>query len=124
MTRRTFDPEVTGRNNGYYWAAAVVAVSNGAASVYGLYADKRIAIFAFLGMVFAIVLLLVVQHAVRVVGKEDARFYNILVKVLAVFVVLYFMVLAIALFPVLLRWLSNSTPPRAVFCIDAHYPIL
>ena len=91
------------------WVAAVVAVSSGAATVYGLYTDKRIAVLAFLGMVFAMVLLLVVQRAVTEVGRADAKFYDLLVKVLVVFVVLYFMVLTSFLFPQLVWWLAPTT---------------
>jgi hypothetical protein len=90
------------------WVAGVVAVSTGAATIYGLYADKRIAILAFICMVFAIILLLVVQRAIRSVGTPSSQFYDIIVKVLVIFVLLYFMAIAIVLFPVLRNWLSKT----------------
>ncbi len=92
------------------WVAGVVAVCSGAAAIYKLFSDPRVAVFAFIGMVIAILLLLVVQRAVRAVSARDATFYDFLVKALIVFVLLYFMALTAALFPVLYRWLTNSAP--------------
>jgi hypothetical protein len=88
------------------WVAGVVGVCSGAATIYGLFADKRVAIFAFIGMIFAIVLLVVVRRGIKAVEKKDAKFYDVLVKVLIVFVVLYFIALTAALFPYLLKWLT------------------
>jgi hypothetical protein len=93
------------------WVAGVVGVCSGAATIYGLFADKRVAIFAFLGMIFAIVLLLVVQRAIRAVSAKDAKFYDLVVKIVIGFVVLYFIALTAALFPYLLKWLTADSGP-------------
>ncbi len=85
-----------------------MSVSSAAATIYGLYTDKRIAVLAFLGMTFAVVLLLIIQRAIREVGKAEAQFYDWLVKAVVVFVVVYFMLLSGFLFPGLVRWLSGA----------------
>ncbi len=91
------------------WVAGVVGVCSGGATIYGMFADKRVAILAFIGMIFAIALLLVVQRGIKAVGKRDAKFYDILVKVLILFAVLYFIALTAALFPYLLKWLTADS---------------
>jgi hypothetical protein len=91
------------------WVAGVVGVCSGAATIYGLFADKRVAIFAFIGMIFAMLLLLVVQRAIRAVSAKDARFYDLVVKIVIGFVVLYFIALTAALFPFLLKWLTADS---------------
>jgi hypothetical protein len=96
------------------WVAGVVAVFSGAATIYGLFSDKRVAVFAFIGMIIAITLLLVVQRAIRAMSAQNATFYDLLVKALIIFVLLYFMALTAALFPFLYKWLTNSGPSPPV----------
>jgi hypothetical protein len=96
------------------WVAGVVGVSSGAATIYGLFADKRVAIFAFLGMIFAILLLLVVQRAIKAASAKDAQFYDVVVKIVIGFVVLYFIALTAALFPFLLKWLTADSGPGPI----------
>ncbi|MEN3370537.1 MAG: hypothetical protein V7609_2680 [Verrucomicrobiota bacterium] len=91
------------------WVAGVVGVCSGAATIYGLFSNKRIIIPAFIGMIFAMVLLLVVQRAIRAVSAKDAKFYDLVVKIVIGFVVLYFIVLTAALFPFLLKWLTADS---------------
>jgi hypothetical protein len=111
MTRTPADPpEAKPPKSIARWVAGVVAVFSGAATIYGLFSDKRVAVFAFIGMMIAIVLLLVVQRAIRAVSARDATFYDYLVKGLVVFVLLYFMALTAALFPFLYKWLTNPNP--------------
>lgn len=93
------------------WVAGVVGVCSSAATIYGLFADKRVAIFAFIGMIFAILLLLVVQRAIRAASAKDAKFYDVVVKIVIGFVVLYFIALTAALFPFLLKWLTADSGP-------------
>lgn len=103
------------------WVAGVVAVCSGAATIFSLFSkNPRAAVFAFIGMVFAIVLLLVVQRAIRAVGARDAAFYDFLVKGLVVFVLVYFMALTAALFPFLYRWLTNSSPTGSSSTSSPH----
>jgi hypothetical protein len=72
------------------WVAGVVAVFSGAATIYGLFSDKRVAVFAFIGMIIAITLLLVVQRAIRAMSAQNATFYDLLVKALIIFVALFY----------------------------------
>jgi hypothetical protein len=90
--------------------AGVMAVSSTAAAVYGLYADKRIAILAFIGMVFAIVMLLVIARAAKAISETGQRsiFWESLAKLLVAFIVIYFIVLACSLFPALYKWLAST----------------
>ena len=92
------------------WVAAVLGVSSTAATIYGFYADKRVAVLAFIGMVFAIVLLLVVALAAREILKTGTRsaFWDILVKVLVAFILVYFMVATSYLFPSVMEWLKSG----------------
>jgi len=69
-------------------------------------------LFSFIGMVFALVLLVVVHRAIQTVSRATAGFYDWLVKGLIVFVLLYFMLLATVLFPKLVWWLTNGSEPR------------
>src|SRR6266498_2957270 len=94
MTRRPADPhQAKPPKSIARWVAGVVAVCG------------------FIGMIIGIVLLVVVQRAIRAVSAHDATFYDFLVKGLIVFVLLYFMVLTAALFPFLIKWLTSSGPP-------------
>ncbi|SRR6266498_1446316 len=112
MTRRPADPhQAKPPKSIARWVAGVVAVCSSAATIYGLFSDKRVAVFGFIGMIIGIVLLVVVQRAIRAVSAHDATFYDFLVKGLIVFVLLYFMVLTAALFPFLIKWLTSSGPP-------------
>jgi sulfatase modifying factor 1 len=93
--------------------AGVVSVMTAAAGIYGLFKDPKIALLAFIGMIFAVVLLLLINHASKVVedaGKaldqqtrqarqKRAQFWELLIRVLAVFVLGYFMILAVLLLP-------------------------
>jgi hypothetical protein len=90
--------------------ASVVAVGSGGVTIYGLFRDKRVAIFAFIGVVAAIVLLIVVEQAVREARERKGEFYSHLAKCLIAFVFLYFVALMVALFPALYRWLTNPDP--------------
>lgn len=91
------------------WVAGVTAVSSAAATIYGLYADKRIAILAFLGMVFGIVLLALVARAADAIAKGvHSLFWDILIKILVCFIMVYFMVLASVLFMPLYKWLTHD----------------
>jgi len=115
MTNTPVDPHPTKPPKSIArWIAGVVAVCSGAATIYGLFSDKRVAVFAFIGMIIAIVLLLVVQRAIRAVSAQNATFYDLLVKGLVVFVLLYFMALTAALFPFLYKWLTNSNSAQPV----------
>lgn len=87
--------------------AGVVAFATAAATIYGLYEDKRIAILGFVGMVFAAILVVAVQRAIQEFGAPNQRFYDLIVKILAGFVVAYFIVLAIALGPALYCYLTG-----------------
>jgi hypothetical protein len=92
--------------------ASVLAVAAAGATIYGLYRDKRVAVLAFIGMFFAIALLLIMQRAIREVGRSRERFYDILVKIIVVFVVLYFMSISALLLPAVLDWLrGNESSP-------------
>jgi hypothetical protein len=86
-------------------------VVSGAATVYGLFADKRLAVFGFIGFVFAIVLLVLVQRAIQQVGKPKAKLYDSIVLFFVIFVLAYFIALSVALFPHLVRWLTVKDQP-------------
>lgn len=93
------------------WVAGVLCVLSTAGTIYGLFTDKRIAILAFIGMVFAMVLLLIVARAARAMAEnKSVLFYDTLVKIFVSFVVLYFIVLSCALFPSLYRFLIQPPP--------------
>jgi hypothetical protein len=112
MTRRPADPDQAKPPKSIArWVAGIVAVCSSAATIYGLFSDKRVAVFGFIGMIVGIVLLVVVQRAIRAVSAHDATFYDLLVKGLIVFVLIYFMVLTAALFPFLYKWLTGSGSP-------------
>jgi hypothetical protein len=92
------------------WVAGVVCVCTAATTIYGLNKNPKIAILGFVGMVFAIILLLVVARATAQVGQPNAPFFDLLVRILVVFVLLYFMVFSVFL----LTKLPNlfDAPPR------------
>lgn len=92
------------------WVAGVTGVMTASATIYGLFADKKVAVLAFIGMVFAIVLLVVVERAAKQIETAKARFYEIVVRILIVFVLLYFMAVAVAIWPALVKWLTTSPP--------------
>ncbi|HEV3191090.1 MAG TPA: GAF domain-containing protein [Polyangiaceae bacterium] len=100
--------------------AGIISVSTAGATIYGLYSDKRIAVLAFIGMVFAIILLLVVARATHEVEAKASKFYDILVKVLVGFVVVYFMVLAAKLLPTVLAWLTSSPKTSDVAPVNPY----
>jgi uncharacterized membrane protein HdeD (DUF308 family) len=81
MTRTPADPHQPKPPNSIArWVAGVVAVCSGAATIYSLFKDKRVAVLAFIGMIFAMLLLLVVKRAVRAVSAKDAAFYAVLIS--------------------------------------------
>jgi hypothetical protein len=109
MTRTpTEQPPVKPPKSIARWVAGVVGVCSGGATIYGMFADKHVAVVAFIGMIFAIVLLLVVRRGIQAVGRRDAKFYDLLVKGLILFVLVYFMALTVALFPALYKWLRDG----------------
>jgi hypothetical protein len=90
------------------WVSGVVGLMSAAATIYGLFTDKRIIVFALLGMVCAIILLLVVSRASKQVGRRRSAFFDAVVYVLVTFVVGYFMWLMVMLGPSLVRALTSS----------------
>jgi hypothetical protein len=100
--------------------AGVSMICSVGAGIYGLFRDKRIAIFAFLGIVVAVVLLLIVEQAIKESQKKEGKFFSHLAKALVVFVLLYFIVLMVALFPVLYRWLTSDPVPSQTPNSEAH----
>jgi hypothetical protein len=93
------------------WVGGVTVVATGAASVYGLFANGRVATFAFIGMVAAIILLLVVQRAIKLSEsnkEKDSEWWDLIAKLLVGFVLLYLAVLLVFLFPVVYRMMAAS----------------
>jgi hypothetical protein len=103
--------------------AAVVAVASGAATIYGMFTSPRVAVLAILGMALAMLLFLVVNRAVKAVGASDARFYDVLVKVLVVFAVGYFVFLMVGLFPSIMIWLRGDPPGKPVDSTMVQTPV-
>src|SRR5215831_17124245 len=56
------------------WIAGVVAVITGATTVYGLLADQQLAVRAFVGMIAAVLILLVVNHAITLQRRAGTVF--------------------------------------------------
>lgn len=104
------------------WVAGIVAICSGGATVYGLFSDKKVTILAFMGMVFALILLFVVQRAAKDVNRRAAKFYGGLVKILVAFVVLYFIVLSASIFPALRAWLINSPSDKTMLSSTNNLP--
>lgn len=83
-------------------------MSSGGATIYGLFSDKRVAVLAFIGMVFALVVLFVVSKAAKDVAEKESKFYDVVVKALVSFIVVYFIAITISLFPALHDWLTSA----------------
>jgi hypothetical protein len=92
-------PGVAAPRKGQKLVAFTIAIATAGSTVLGIYnGDKRLAVLGFVGMVFATILTLAIQNAIHAFGRPNQRFYDILVKVLVAFVVLYFMAFCVALF--------------------------
>ncbi len=91
------------------WISTVTAVCTAAAGIYGLFAEPRLAVLGFLGVVIAIVLLLVVARAAKEAQSSRSRFYGTVAKAMVAFVVLYFMVLTALLMPSLIGTLTATS---------------
>lgn len=105
------------------YVAGVSMICSAGAGIYGLFRDKRIAIFAFVGVVFAVVLLIIVQQAIKEAQRHEGRFFGVLAKLLAIFVLLYFAALLVVLFPALTKWLTSDPGAKPKPTTDLPTPI-
>lgn len=80
-----------------WWVAGVASLMAASATIFGLFKDTRTVVLAFLGMVLAVAILLVVSTAAKEVDDKPSRFHDDLLKALAAFAVFYIVLVVLAL---------------------------
>lgn len=90
--------------------AAVVATSSGAATIYGLFSDKRIAFLSFPAMLLAVLLMALIHKAVNEIARPAKRssYWDIMARVLAGFLLLCFILGSCWLFPSVIEWAKKA----------------